>query len=157
MSTLGNKLVVAAIDFGTTYSGYAFSLRHEYEKDPLCIKINPKWEAGGRCLISHKAPTTVLLNPKKEFHSFGYDAENKFSELSLDCEHNDWYYFRRFKMELYKQKVSIIIYLYYFVFNYVDMNKHVLVCVKNYNIQMHIKLYIYRRSVFLSGPDYPRD
>ena len=113
MSKLGNKLVVAAIDFGTAFSGYAFAFRHDYEKDPLCIKVNPQWEAGGRCLISHKAPTTVLLNPKKEFHSFGYDAENKFSELSGDEEHNDWYYFRRFKMELYKQKVSIIIYFYH--------------------------------------------
>ncbi|XP_063413780.1 heat shock 70 kDa protein 12A-like [Mytilus trossulus] len=104
MSSTDSKLVVAAIDFGTTFSGYAFSLRHEHEKDPLCIKVNPKWESGGRWLISHKAPTTVLLNPKKEFHSFGYDAENKYSELSLDGEHHEWYYYRRFKMELYKQK-----------------------------------------------------
>jgi hypothetical protein len=116
-------LAVAAIDFGTAYSGYVFSLLHEHEKDPLCIKVNPKWETGGLWLISHKAPTTVLLNPKKEFHSFGYDAENKFSELSGDDEHHDWYYFRRFKMELYKQKVGIIIYLYYFVFNYVDIHE----------------------------------
>lgn len=110
MSKASNsKLVVAAIDFGTTFSGYAFSLRHEHEKDPLCIKVNPKWESGGRWLISHKAPTTVLLSPKQEFHSFGYDAENKYSELSLDGEHMEWYYFRRFKMELYKQKVKFIV------------------------------------------------
>ena len=64
MSKLGDKLVVAAIDFGTTFSGYAFSLRHEHEKDPLCIKVNPQWEAGGRLSFSHKAPTAVLLNPK---------------------------------------------------------------------------------------------
>ena len=34
------------------------------------------------------------------------------------------------------------------------MYKHVLVCMKNYNIQMHIELYIYRRSVILSRPNY---
>ena len=27
------SLVVAAIDFGTTYSGYAYCLRSEYQKD----------------------------------------------------------------------------------------------------------------------------
>jgi hypothetical protein len=62
MSKLGNKLVVAALDFGTTFSGYAFSFRHEHEKDPLRIKVNSKWEAGGRFPFSHKAPTTVLLS-----------------------------------------------------------------------------------------------
>lgn len=32
-------LVVAAIDFGTAYSGYAFSTRNDFEKDPLKVKI----------------------------------------------------------------------------------------------------------------------
>ena len=30
-------LLVAAIDFGTAYSGYAFSTRGEYAKDPLKV------------------------------------------------------------------------------------------------------------------------
>jgi len=39
----GPRLQVAAIDFGTTYSGYAFSFRHEFMENPLqvsacCIK-----------------------------------------------------------------------------------------------------------------------
>jgi hypothetical protein len=33
------KIMVAAIDFGTTYSGYAFSFRHEYEADKLKISM----------------------------------------------------------------------------------------------------------------------
>lgn len=39
MSGYRTKLVVAAIDFGTTFSGYAYSLKNEYEKDPLKVCV----------------------------------------------------------------------------------------------------------------------
>ena len=29
--------ISAAIDFGTTFSGYAFSFKHDYEKDPCQV------------------------------------------------------------------------------------------------------------------------
>jgi hypothetical protein len=32
-----SSLVVVAIDFGTTYSGWAFSYKDDYERDPLKI------------------------------------------------------------------------------------------------------------------------
>ena len=32
-------LLVAAIDFGTAYSGYAFSYRTEFSKDPLKVRL----------------------------------------------------------------------------------------------------------------------
>ena len=35
-SCLG-PFIVAAIDFGTTFSGYAFSFKHDYEKDPTQV------------------------------------------------------------------------------------------------------------------------
>ena len=38
-NTFRTKLVVAAIDFGTTYSGYAYSFKSEYEKNPLKVFI----------------------------------------------------------------------------------------------------------------------
>ena len=31
--------IVAAIDFGTTYSGYAFSSKNNYDKDPTKVDI----------------------------------------------------------------------------------------------------------------------
>ena len=40
-----NKLLVAAIDFGTTYSGWAFSFKHEYESDPTRISSR-QWYGG---------------------------------------------------------------------------------------------------------------
>ena len=37
-ATLG-PFIVAAIDFGTTFSGYAFSFKHDYEKDPTQVGL----------------------------------------------------------------------------------------------------------------------
>lgn len=99
-------VIVAAIDFGTTFSGYAFSMRHDYEREPLQISAN-NWVAGGRSLISPKTPSTVLLDPNRKFHSFGYDAENKYSELTEEDAHHGWLYFRRFKMLLHDNKVGV--------------------------------------------------
>ena len=98
------RLLVAAIDFGTTYSGYAFSLRHEFNADPLKANAN-QWTVGSRSSISLKTPTCILFSPDKKFDSFGYEAEDKYSALALENRHHDWYYFRRFKMMLYETVV----------------------------------------------------
>lgn len=96
--------MVAAIDFGTTYSGYAFSTRSDYKTDPLKIHANQAWNAGGRQLLSLKTPTVLLLDKNKKFVSFGYEAENQYSDLMMDKEHEDYYYFHRFKMKLHRNK-----------------------------------------------------
>ncbi|KAL5012577.1 hypothetical protein ScPMuIL_011128 [Solemya velum] len=95
-----SKLLVAAIDFGTTFSGYAFSFRHEYETEPSKV-AGKVWHSSTGLLASMKTPTCLLLKPDKTFAAFGYDAENSYSELALDNEHHKWYYFRRFKMMLH--------------------------------------------------------
>ncbi|KAL4218132.1 hypothetical protein ACF0H5_022868 [Mactra antiquata] len=90
------KLVVA-FDFGTTYSGYAFSFRDF----PLHIKTNCGWSDGADGLVTMKAPTCLLMTPEDEFHSFGYEAENKYSSLAAEDKHRGWLLFRRFKMLLH--------------------------------------------------------
>lgn len=99
-ATLG-PFIVAAIDFGTTFSGYAFSFKHDYEKDPTQVATFA-WP-GARSLMSLKTSTCILFKPNKQFDSFGYDAEDAYGELSAEenGEHKRWYYFRRFKMELF--------------------------------------------------------
>lgn len=99
-----DKLLIAAIDFGTTFSGYAFSFKHDYKMDPLKISTNQNWVAGSRGLVSLKAPTCVLLSPQKEFIAFGYEAEDLYSELALDENHYDHYFFKRFKMVLHESR-----------------------------------------------------
>ncbi|KAL4230003.1 hypothetical protein ACF0H5_010391 [Mactra antiquata] len=97
-------LVVAAIDFGTTFSGYAFSFRHDYDLDALKIQTNQAWHcSSGQSMVSMKTPTTVLLNPDKTFNAFGFEAEDKYFELAEEDKHKDYYFFRRFKMLLYNK------------------------------------------------------
>lgn len=100
------KIMVAAIDFGTTYSGYAYSSKEDYQKDPGKITVDTKWVAGSMSLISLKAPTAVLFDENQKFHSFGFEAENQYSELAQDKKHEKWYFFQRFKMRLHDEKMT---------------------------------------------------
>lgn len=100
--------LVAAIDFGTTFSGYAYSSLHEYKTDPLKIFTNA-WAAGNGGLESFKTSTCVLFDPRGKFHSFGYEAEQNYS--ALKGQKNDWYYFRRFKMMVCTKMVCISLFL----------------------------------------------
>ncbi|XP_052779786.1 heat shock 70 kDa protein 12A-like [Mya arenaria] len=98
---MSKHLLVAAIDFGATYSSWAFSFKHEYDSDPTSVSAK-QWQ--GR--ESQKGPTSVLINPDgKTLDSFGFDAESKYADLIEKEEHNDWYFFRRFKMKLWNQKL----------------------------------------------------
>jgi hypothetical protein len=92
------KLIVAAIDFGTTFSGYAFSFRDNWGK-----VLTNNWQGGS--LISHKAPTVLLLNEDAEFVAFGYEAEDEYAKLTEDGDHEDHYLFQRFKMILHQDEV----------------------------------------------------
>ena len=66
--------------------------------------------SGTNALMSLKTSTCVLFKPDKTFHSFGYEAEDHYGELVSDKtgEHKEWYYFRRFKMQLFDTKVCIV-------------------------------------------------
>ncbi|XP_053400742.1 heat shock 70 kDa protein 12A-like [Mercenaria mercenaria] len=83
MGDYKTKLVIAAIDFGTTYSGYAYSFRHILKKDPLKTYENIWTDDNGK-LQTSKAPTTVLFEPNGEFHSFGYERLKRNLKLRDD-------------------------------------------------------------------------
>ncbi|XP_052818079.1 heat shock 70 kDa protein 12A-like [Mya arenaria] len=96
-----NHLIIAAIDFGTTFSGYAFSATQSLEEPIYCSLF----EAEG--YQTEKAPTSVLLNADKEICSFGYEAEKEYEEKMESNEGDGYYFFVRFKMNLYKtEKLS---------------------------------------------------
>lgn len=92
------RLVVAAIDFGTFGSGFALCIYADYKRDPNKISVHT-WNSG--TAITNKAPTTVLINPNgKDCLSFGYDAEREFVDLE-PAEQKKHYLFRQFKMKLF--------------------------------------------------------
>jgi hypothetical protein len=98
-------MLIAAMDFGTTYSGYAFKFPRDSTKY-IYIKSWNK-EAGSSCLPSEKAPSCVLLKANGEFKSFGYQAEKDYYDISSEGLMEEWHFFRHFKMILHNEEVSI--------------------------------------------------
>lgn len=99
-------LLVAAIDFGTTYSGYAFSTRHDFLRDPTNTFLK-QWVDPTSSMMYNKTSTCILFHKDKKFNKFGFEAEAKYMDLILDKEQKDWFFFRRFKMSLYEIQVII--------------------------------------------------
>jgi len=95
---LNSKLSVA-IDFGTSNCAVAYS----YVADEDNVIVINNWQDG---VETHgKIPTAILFNENKQFVAFGNKAIEKYKELVYDGEHEENYFFRDFKMELYGKKV----------------------------------------------------
>lgn len=103
--------VVVAIDFGTTFSGYAFA----FTRDPESVHMMRRWEGGDPGVTNQKTPTTLLLKPDGSFHSFGFGARDFYHDLEPD-EAKKWMYFEKFKMSLHTNKVQPIINFVYLLF-----------------------------------------
>lgn len=98
--------VVAAIDIGTSYSGYAYSTVKAYQADHLDITCNQSWSSGGKQLISSKTPSCILMTKGKELVSFGYDAEKEYEHIIAEGNEESYYFFDKFKMALHKTKLE---------------------------------------------------
>nr|XP_043873840.1 heat shock 70 kDa protein 12A isoform X4 [Solea senegalensis] len=96
VQTQQSFVVVVAIDFGTTSSGYAYA----FTKEPECIHTMRRWEGGDPGVSNQKTPTTILLTPDRKFHSFGYAARDFYHDLD-PSESKHWLYLEKFKMKLH--------------------------------------------------------
>ena len=99
---------MAAIDFGTACSGWAYSLREDFLADTNNVTVKC-WSSGD--ITSYKTPTCVLLSADgSRVLAFGYEAEQKYRALVKEGRHMNCYLFSRFKLELHKliNKVSLI-------------------------------------------------
>ncbi|XP_060577966.1 heat shock 70 kDa protein 12B-like [Ruditapes philippinarum] len=95
-TNMKQRLIVTAIDIGTTYSGWAYSSLNEPEK----VYANQTWYADEGSLASLKTSSCLLFTPDKKFKYFGYKAESEFVRLAGEKKHQGWYFFKRFKMAL---------------------------------------------------------
>ncbi|KAM4731308.1 heat shock 70 kDa protein 12A-like [Anableps anableps] len=92
---MGDSFIIA-IDFGTAYSGHAFSLTtREAEAD---IRVKMWGEDLGQ--QTPKTPTCILLGEKEEFISFGYKAQTDYFRMKGKYT-KDYFFFDNFKMSLY--------------------------------------------------------
>ncbi len=89
------KKVVAAIDFGTSGTTYAFSF---YDKKENII--TGKWN-----ISQEKCPTEIILDESLNTIKFGNECEKYLSEQS--SSESKFYYFKNIKMELYKDETEI--------------------------------------------------
>ncbi|NXM08061.1 HS12B protein, partial [Tyrannus savana] len=85
---------VVAIDFGTSYSGYCFSLASGTDQ------IREVYWGTEHGFKTPKTPTCILFNQQQEFKNFGYDAVMKYKSLP-SSKAESWYFFQNFKMKLY--------------------------------------------------------
>ena len=69
------------------------------------IYMMRKTEGGDPGIFNQKAPTTILLTPEGNFHSFGFAARDFYHDLDHK-EASRWLYFERFKMLLHLDEVS---------------------------------------------------
>lgn len=106
----GDRLTVVALDLGTTFSGYAFSHRSDFQINPMKILSND-WSAEGVHNAELKAPSVLLLNPDQSFKAFGYRAQSEYGNL-VEEEREvaaEYYYVKNFKMQLHNMVKRFII------------------------------------------------
>ncbi|KAL3866104.1 hypothetical protein ACJMK2_043437 [Sinanodonta woodiana] len=104
VSAINDFPLVIAIDLGTTYSGYGYQFIDEYRSDPMKISFPQAFNGGNHNLLSLKTSTCILINKNLEFEEFGYEAEERYEELCLLKQHEQFYFFKHFKMKLQELK-----------------------------------------------------
>ena len=80
-----------AIHLGHERSWLAFSMKH----DPVDITLF-KWTPRPWNGMSVFTSTCLLVNPQKHFDSFGFEAENKYDNLTENGEQHGWMLFKGF-------------------------------------------------------------
>ena len=83
------RLLVAAIEFGTTYSAIAYSLRYDWTRTIAITPTDGKYPR-------YKSPTTLLLNPDKSYRKLGFGAEKEYESLVEENKHRFYFFFRQF-------------------------------------------------------------
>ena len=102
------RLLVIAIDVGTTYSGYAMSFASDKFTINAIREDTSNRDRLPGCQQTEKVPTALLLKPDGTFDSFGFKARRRYNEIvdSIPDGQNTWMYFERFKMNLHSKPVS---------------------------------------------------
>jgi hypothetical protein len=80
-----------------------FPFRRELDENMDSVIMNGHWNGLEKSVATFKTPTHLLLNEKREFEAFGYEAEKRYSELYQQGRHQRCYFFRRFKTKLTSQ------------------------------------------------------
>ncbi|KAM7055766.1 LOW QUALITY PROTEIN: uncharacterized protein M8220_002467 [Acridotheres tristis] len=91
---VGQSVFVVATDFGTSYSGYGFSLASGADQ------IHQVYWGTEHGFKTRKTLMSILFNQKQEFKYFGYDAVMKYKSLP-SSQADTRCFLQNFKMQLY--------------------------------------------------------
>ncbi|XP_014738166.1 PREDICTED: heat shock 70 kDa protein 12A-like isoform X2 [Sturnus vulgaris] len=91
---VGQSVFVVTTDFGTSYSGYCFSLASGTDQ------IHQVYWGTEHGFKTPKTPMSILFNQKQEFKYFGYDAVMKYKSLP-SSQADTRCFLQNFKMQLY--------------------------------------------------------
>ncbi|XP_052282848.1 uncharacterized protein LOC127879840 isoform X2 [Dreissena polymorpha] len=101
-------LVTASISLGVAYTTLSFIFKHDNIKAASSVQRFGSSVQRFDRTIRDKVPATVLIHSDgRTLESFGYDAEEKYSELAENGTQNDWYFFERFWMDLDESTTGI--------------------------------------------------
>ena len=92
--------VVAAIDFGTTYSGYAYA----FSEQPDNIHLMRRTESNQPGVDNYKVPCILLLNENGELDSFGNEARERYHDMEEE-QARKCFYLEKFKLALHFTEV----------------------------------------------------
>lgn len=92
--------IVAAIDFGTTYSGYAYA----FTEEPDNIHLMRRTDSNQPGVNNYKVPCILLLNENGEFDSFGNEARERYYDMEEEKARN-CLYLEKFKLALHFTEV----------------------------------------------------
>ena len=92
--------VVAAIDFGTTYSGYAYA----FTAQPDSIHLMRRTDSNQPGVTNHKVPCILLLDGNGELDSFGNEARERYHDMEEE-KAKIYFYFEKFKLALHFTEV----------------------------------------------------
>ncbi|WP_432864900.1 Hsp70 family protein [Microbispora rosea] len=92
--------VVAAIDFGTHGTGYAWCVIDDTNKDIRSRKIYWRNQWPSQPVAYPKNLTALLLDQDQNVLSWGYDAKRRWTSIRKKSERDEIFYAQSFKMEL---------------------------------------------------------
>jgi|JFJP01.1.fsa_nt_gi Molecular chaperone len=88
-------LLVVALDFGTSHSGFAY----KYKEDLECV-YRDLWHDSPKSYP--KTATHLLMSPDGNVEAWGYTAIKKLAELRSKGSAKDYSFLKKFKMKLHK-------------------------------------------------------
>ena len=106
-----NFKIIAAITLGTPFSGYAYSSKTTFRRDPLKVLQKERWYSDSISRKIIKTATCLLLRKNMEFVAFGYDALKRYGHLKYQGKHKAYILFRGFNLQLYDSQVRTYHYL----------------------------------------------